>query len=134
MHHYHTWFLPVCWSLMYCKYSKILICLYQYQYIDEWCFKGSVSRDCWPLYFFHDSKPIGPQVFLNSFSISQRYFIIKCENSDSAVCMTIWRQLCDQISRRNRNRIRKFFSVFIRGPDGVESWKMKVENLVTHFL
>ena len=27
------------------------------------------------------------------------------------------------ISRRNRNRIRKYFSLFIRGPDGFESWK-----------
>ena len=32
-------------------------------------------------------------------------------------------ELCYRISRQNRNRIRKHFSVFIRGPDGFESWK-----------
>ena len=32
-------------------------------------------------------------------------------------------------------RIRKYFSVLIRGPDGFESWKkLGVENLVTHSL
>ena len=44
-------------------------------------------------------------------------------------------ELCEGISRRNRNRIRKYLTLFIRGPDGCESWeKMKVENLVTHSL
>ena len=28
-----------------------------------------------------------------------------------------------RISQRNQNRIRKYFSLFIRGPDGFESWK-----------
>ena len=38
-----------------------------------------------------------------------------------------------RISRRNRNLIRKYFILFIRGPDGFQSWKtMEVENLVTH--
>ena len=32
-------------------------------------------------------------------------------------------KLCNWISRRNRNRIRKYFTLFIRGPDGFESWK-----------
>ena len=32
-------------------------------------------------------------------------------------------ELCDRISRRNQNWIRKYFSLFIRGPDGFESWK-----------
>ena len=41
----------------------------------------------------------------------------------SAVGCTPRRQLCDQISRRNRNQIRKYFSLFIRGPDGLESLK-----------
>ena len=41
--------------------------------------------------------------------------------------------LYDRISHRNRNRVRKYFSLFIRGPDGFESWKkLEVENLVTH--
>ena len=31
--------------------------------------------------------------------------------------------LSDRISRRNRNRIQKYFRLFIRGPNGVESWK-----------
>ena len=35
----------------------------------------------------------------------------------SAVCCTPQRQFCDRISRRNQNRIRKYFSLFIRGPD-----------------
>ena len=36
-----------------------------------------------------------------------------------------------RISQRNRNRIRKYFSLFIRGPDGFEWWKkLGVENLV----
>ena len=44
-------------------------------------------------------------------------------------------ELCDQISRWNRNWIRKYFSLFIRGLDGFESWKkLEVENLVTHSL
>ena len=29
-------------------------------------------------------------------------------------------ELCDRISQRNRNRIQKYFSLFIRGPDGFE--------------
>ena len=32
------------------------------------------------------------------------------------------KKLCDRISRRNQNRIRKYFSLFIRGPYGFESW------------
>ena len=35
---------------------------------------------------------------------------------------TLWRSLCDRIFRLNQNRIRKYFSMFIRGgPDGLES-------------
>ena len=30
-------------------------------------------------------------------------------------------QLRDRISRQNRNQIQKYFSLFIRGPDGFES-------------
>ena len=44
-------------------------------------------------------------------------------------------ELCDRISRRNRNRIRKYFSLFIRGPDGFKSLKkLEVKNLVTQSL
>ena len=52
--------------------------------------------------------------------------------SSSVVCITPRSQTahrgvkierCDQISRRNRNRIQKYFSLLIRGPDGFESWK-----------
>ena len=32
-------------------------------------------------------------------------------------------ELFDQISQQNRNRIRKYFSLFIRGTDRFESWK-----------
>ena len=43
--------------------------------------------------------------------------------------------ICDRISRRNRNWIQKYFSLFIRSPDRFQSWeKMVVENLVTHSL
>ena len=36
----------------------------------------------------------------------------------------------------NWNQIQNYFSLFIRGLDGLESWekKLEVENLVTHFL
>ena len=38
-----------------------------------------------------------------------------------------------QISRQNQHRLRKYFTLFIRGPDGFETGKkMEVENLVTH--
>ena len=44
-------------------------------------------------------------------------------------------ELCDRISWQNRNRIGKYFSLFIRGPGGFESWKkIEIENLVTHSL
>ena len=42
---------------------------------------------------------------------------------DSAVCCTLRRQLCDWISWRNWNQIRKYFSLFIRGSDKCKSWK-----------
>ena len=52
-----------------------------------------------------------------------------------AVCCTLRIQLYDRISQRNRNRIRKYFSLIIRGSDGFQSWKkLEVENLVTHSL
>ena len=44
-------------------------------------------------------------------------------------------ELCDRITRRNRNRIRKYFSLFIRCPDtyvGPNHEKIEVKNLVTH--
>ena len=30
--------------------------------------------------------------------------------------------------------MQKYFSLFVRGPDGFESWKNRGKNLVTHFL
>ena len=39
------------------------------------------------------------------------------------VCSTLLRQLCDRISQRNQNGIRKYFGLFIRGPAGFESRK-----------
>ena len=41
----------------------------------------------------------------------------------STVGCTQRRSLCDWMSRRNENLIRKYFRLFIRGPDGFESWK-----------
>ena len=43
----------------------------------------------------------------------------------NAHCGVKFFELCDQISRRNRNRIRIYFSLFIRGPDGFKSWRKK---------
>ena len=37
-----------------------------------------------------------------------------------------------RISRQNRNRIRKFLTLFIRGPDGFESWKIWKSKLSWH--
>ena len=51
------------------------------------------------------------------FWFAKKFFFI------SAVCNTPQRQLCDRKSLRNRNWIRKYLSLFIRGPDGFESWK-----------
>ena len=42
--------------------------------------------------------------------------------SNSAVWCTPWSFLTIRISWRNQNRIRKYFTLFIRGPDGIESW------------
>ena len=67
--------------------------------------------------------------FEEIFFICQEFFFI------TTMCCTPWRQLCDLISRRNRNWIRKYFSLFISGPDGFKSWKkLEAENLVTHSL
>ena len=48
-----------------------------------------------------------------------KFFTLRCD----ANCRVKFYELCDQISRRNRNRIWKYFSLFIWGPDGFESWK-----------
>ena len=42
--------------------------------------------------------------------------------------------LCDRISWGNWNRIRKYFSLFIRGPDGFESWKKWSSKILWHSL
>ena len=42
-------------------------------------------------------------------------------------------EFCDRISWGNRNLIRKYFSLFITGSGGFESWKkIEVKNFVTH--
>ena len=52
-----------------------------------------------------------------------------------AHCGSEFFELCYRISQRNRKRIRKYFSLFFRGPDGfVSSKTMKVQNLVTQSL
>ena len=60
--------------------------------------------------------------------------VMHTADSDSAVGCTPWSVLKIQISQQDRNWIRKYFSLFIRGPEGFESWKKEGENLVTHFL
>ena len=40
-----------------------------------------------------------------------------------AYCGVEFFELCDQIARQNRNRIRKRLSLFTRGPDVFEAWK-----------
>ena len=40
-----------------------------------------------------------------------------------AHCDVEFSELCDRISRRNWYRTRKYFSLFIRGPDRFELWK-----------
>ena len=55
--------------------------------------------------------------------------------SDSTVGCTQQSFLKIRISWRNQKRIIKCFSLFVRSPDGFESWKkMEVENLVAHSL
>ena len=55
--------------------------------------------------------------------------------SESAVGCTPFSFLKIQISWQNRYRIRKFFSLFIKGLDGFESWKkLEVKNLGIHSL
>ena len=49
-----------------------------------------------------------------------------------AVCCTLRRSLYDRISRRNRNLIRKYFSLLIRGPNGFESWKKLRSKISWH--
>ena len=119
---------------------------------DSRFLKGSVSRDFRPLFFVHDSNPSEKPdkqawAFSKSVSISLRYSITKFEKFDSGRMhvahwlrngmhtaehdSAIWCNprslrlsfLKIRISRRNRNRIRKYISLFIRGLDGFESWK-----------
>ena len=79
---------------------------------------------------------------------SSPWYPVCCNTAEmiSVVCCTPWRsslrcvahpqrQLPDLISRWNQNRIWKYLSLFIRGPDRFESWKkLEVKNLVTHSL
>ena len=59
--------------------------------------------------------------------------VMHTAESDSTVGCTPWSFLKIRISRRNRNRTRKYFSLFIRGPDGF--WI--IQNRIswhTHFI
>ena len=79
---------------------------------QSWAILLGVNTEQWTHihYSYHDEK----------------IWIIKCWFTknffwDSPVC-TLRNQLCDRISRRNQKIIRKHFSLFIRDPDGFESW------------
>ena len=51
------------------------------------------------------------------------------------ICSENWFEyffLCEQISWRHWNRIQKFFSLFIRGPDGFKSWKKQRSKILWH--
>ena len=54
--------------------------------------------------------------------------------SISAVCIIPWRWSPQYASHSgdNRNQIRKYFSLFIRGPDGLESWKKWMSKISWH--
>ena len=59
--------------------------------------------------------------------------IYEAYNFDSAVSFTQHSQNFrnfNRISEGNRNGIRKYFSLFIRGPDGSESWKNKGQKCI----
>ena len=77
--------------------------------------------------FIHESRV--RKVFLALIKTSgycnSAYFtsMMHTAESDSAVGCTPRSFFKIRISRRNRNRIRKYFSLFIRGLDGFESWK-----------
>ena len=78
--------------------------------------KGSVSRDFLPHFFMIRTHASGPLINMyakisNSVSISPRYSILKFENSTSVVVMTP-----RSLTRRNRNRILKYFNLCIKGP------------------
>ena len=103
-------------------------------------FKGSVSRDFRPP-FFHDSYPSGP--LINRLKYFRILFFRFLRDIWSLICPDCpfkgnqkpskcwWTrdffELCDRIFRRNRKRVRKYFSLFIRGPDWFEAWKKEVK-------
>ena len=103
-------------------------------------FKGSVSRDFLPLFFSWfepiwapDKQPLS--IFQFGFDLAEIFdhkgISAVCNITAeiiSVVCNTSkpnfpQKSLCHLISQRNRNRIRKYVSLFIRAPNGVESWK-----------
>ena len=92
-----------------------------------------MSRDFRPHFLILQPIKAPDKVFSNSVSISPRYSVIKLDIFLSVVECTPrrpapWYNAQRQVSvefrksRKNRNKIRKYFSLFIRGPE--------VENLV----
>ena len=63
----------------------------------------------------------GEHIYHERKYLKYKMLIYKEKCVDSAVCCTPRRQLCDQISRCNRKRIRKYFSLFVRVSDGFKS-------------
>ena len=80
-------------------------------------FKGKVIREFWPL-FLSWFEPIYCMLLTNRL----KYFRIIFQLPPRCAWCRVF-QLYDRISRRNQNRIRKYFRLFIRGLDGFELWK-----------
>ena len=106
------------------------------------CLKGSVSRDFRPS-FFSWYEPFWAtdkqaKIFSNLVSISPKNSniwalkVVLSPRCAAAPQRQNNKQLSDQISWRNRNRIRKYFSLFIMGPDGFESWKKRKLKISWH--
>ena len=58
--------------------------------------------------------------------------VMHTTESDFEVGCTLWSFKKIWISRRNQNWIRKYFSLFIRGLDGFESWKKWRAKILWH--
>ena len=81
--------------------------------IKKFAFKGTITRN--PFrgeHIFHERKDLRYKMLI--------YYAI---NFDTAVSCTPRSRIFELISRRNRNRIRKYLSLIIRGLDGFESSK-----------
>ena len=55
-----------------------------------------------------------------------------CTETDKRISSPELFKLCDQISWRNGNWIQKYFSLFIRDPDGFKSWKKWRSKISRH--